>query len=275
MVSNHLSHIRGNIKTCLGESLEKRKNIMDTVLSVVGTKSGVGMEIGSSNWMRFAFLRRCYRIFQIGLARDRSTVEKCFSVYLLPSMEKDLCEHVSFHLDKSLDDLMEQLAEKLDTMVQVDMDEPAEQNQENSSTPNNNGNTTSSQVNGEDDPDADGIPDEEYTPGERPASDNETTREKKDDEVSGFFSEEDGSAPVYTSSKFWNYADDSLAKMHRKAVKEGTTQERAEKFYAQTLSEILMMDLHEYPGRRRISEKPATDADRPEWQKTIEKELVW
>ncbi|KIK90781.1 hypothetical protein PAXRUDRAFT_35191 [Paxillus rubicundulus Ve08.2h10] len=248
MVSNHLSHIHGNIKTCLGELLEKRKNIMDTVLSVVGMKSG----------------QHCYRIFQIGLARDRSMVEKCFSVYLLPSMEKDLHEHVSFHLDKSLDDLMEQLTEKLDTMVQVDMDKPAEQNQENSSTLNNNDNTTSSQANGEDNPDADGIPDKEYTPGKRP--DDETTREKKDDEVSSFFSKEDGSAPVYTSLKFWNYINDSLAKMCQKAVKQCITQEQAEKFYSSSLGlswDILMMDLHEYPGQHHISEKPATDTDRP------------
>lgn len=36
-----------------------------------------------------------------------------------------------------------------------------------------------------------------------------------------------------------------------------------------------MMDLHEFPGDRHLRDLPTAMADRPEWQKTIEKELIW
>ena len=35
------------------------------------------------------------------------------------------------------------------------------------------------------------------------------------------------------------------------------------------------MDLDEFPGDRQLRELPTSITDRPEWQKTIETELIW
>ncbi|KAH7885944.1 hypothetical protein F5I97DRAFT_1927814 [Phlebopus sp. FC_14] len=88
MVSKDLSSIQGDIKTALYNSFINGKNTIDTFQSAASTKSSIGME-------------------------DKAQIQQYFSMYLLPSLHKDLHQRVASVLDVDLDALEEELVEKL------------------------------------------------------------------------------------------------------------------------------------------------------------------
>ncbi|KAI9572719.1 hypothetical protein HD554DRAFT_2035805 [Boletus coccyginus] len=96
-----------------------------------------------------------------------------------------------------------------------------------------------------------------------------------EEEPSGFLCGVNGSSPIYTDGKFWNYVDDSLDRLCKRARKEAADhgREAEVELYSRMLNEILTLDLQEFPSQqhfdRNLNNMP------PEWQQTIEQNLVW
>ncbi|KAG2081034.1 uncharacterized protein F5147DRAFT_783951 [Suillus discolor] len=87
LVSEALSCIRGNVKAKLMSSIIKRSSIIDTARSLA---HGC-LEVDASHWNRYAFLRRCLRIFLIGTGNYKTIpLQDIYSPSLLPSLHRDL-----------------------------------------------------------------------------------------------------------------------------------------------------------------------------------------
>ncbi|KAG2115375.1 uncharacterized protein F5147DRAFT_834423, partial [Suillus discolor] len=101
-----LATICGQIKTALTTLIIKRTSIMDALKPLIHS----GMEVDSSHWTRFAFLRRCIRIFLIGV-RDHKKVslQDLFSPYLIASLHPDLQQHIQQTLKVNLVQLAQEL----------------------------------------------------------------------------------------------------------------------------------------------------------------------
>lgn len=242
MVSRELSSVRGNLKSTLIDSLQHSKNIIDTMQSLAGTKSG--MEIGSGHWMRFAFLvscsssflswcahpspmqRRQLRIFTIGMAKDTDTIKEYFSVYLLPSMESDLRTHIADQLGRSLDDLGNELQLKMQDMVPIDLTPASTAGTEGGAgTPHSSPDGTNSV---DWDQDAEALYDDEC---EREQEAHVSNRGDGAENNDCFFKK--NGKPRYSEREFWTYADDSLKKLHNQATKKTTNHKVAEKLLVQ------------------------------------------
>jgi hypothetical protein len=143
-------------------------------------------------------------------------------------MGSDLRQHVVDMLGCNLDDLMVQLKDKLNLMIPID---EAEINTGDTRLPFPSAEQGDGEGMG-----ADRVPDA----GAEWSSNRSTSG--REDEVSGFFRDKDGNPPTYTNTKFWNYVDDSLKKMRKKALDEADSHEEAEKLYTQY---VLMLN---HPG---------------------------
>ncbi|KIK36596.1 hypothetical protein CY34DRAFT_16277 [Suillus luteus UH-Slu-Lm8-n1] len=264
VVSDLLACIRGNLKNKLVLLISKHLSIMDTAKSLAHSC----IEVDASHWNRYAFLRRCLRIFLIGRSDYKNIpLKNLYSPSLLPSLHRDLRIKVG---------------EALDINMELD-DEPtiqenANEVRENSEGGLDNGDGAGADTNVPDpshDADLDGDEDENRDNGLNSGTDEGDI----DTEGSGFGGNR--KRPKYTSTKFWNFVDDSLeavrsmAKELAKAkVEEGGDYDTAyEDATRNILVEYFQQDLAEFPGRRTVPKLLSTY--NPQWQTTIQTKLLW
>ncbi|KAG0693202.1 hypothetical protein DFH29DRAFT_1007547 [Suillus ampliporus] len=177
LVMQLLATIHGSIKTTLTTSVSKKLSIMDALKLIIHS----GMEVDSSHWTRFAFLR-CLRMFLIGVSDHKKVaLQDLFSPYLIPSLHPDLQHHIMSqlhshpdlafgHQDGSPADSEEDVDPNADVVADADIDADV-------------------------DADTDGIND--------------------DSTDSGFRLQ--GSPAKWNKQKFWNYIDTMLEQVHESA----------------------------------------------------------
>ncbi|KAG1828026.1 hypothetical protein EV424DRAFT_1537029 [Suillus variegatus] len=270
LVTRLLATIRGQIKTALTTSIIKRLSIMDALKPLIHS----GMEVDSSHWTRFAFLRRCLRIFLIGVRdHEKISLQDLFSPYLIASLYPDLQQHIEITLEVDLVQLAQELQ---DGTAHASGSGNQNGNPSAHQSTNDTAHEDASQAgatvhlgdesvdvfanagaDADADADADGIPDEYVDPGCL---------------TSGFGL--DGSEPRWNKQKFWNYIDTMLEQIRESAREVSNGSSAAyEDAYRKAMVEILQLDLQEFPGRRKFI--TLSKVAQPMWQETIQKKLLW
>ncbi|KAG2081016.1 hypothetical protein BD769DRAFT_1378197, partial [Suillus cothurnatus] len=210
----------------------------------------------------------CLRIFLIGRGNYKNIpLKKLYSPSLLSSLHRDLRIKVgeALDIDMELDD---------EPTIQENADEVHE-NPEGTLDNGDNAGADTNVPNHSGDIDLDGDKDENRDNGQ----DSGAEEGDVDTEGSGFRGNR--KHPKYTSTKFWNFVDDSLeavrnmAKAEAKAdVEEGGDYDTAyENATRNILVEYFQQDLAEFPGRRTVPKLLSTY--NPQWQMTIQTELLW
>ncbi|KAG1753151.1 hypothetical protein EDB19DRAFT_1902800 [Suillus lakei] len=268
LVSEALSCIRGNVKAKLMSSIIKRTSIIDTARSLA---HGC-LEVDASHWNRFAFLRRCLRIFLIGTGNYKTIpLQDIYSPSLLPSLHRDLRLKVSDALgvDVGLDDF------DSDPIVegggQVDENGADGMGGVEGSMNGANAEDGGADLNINHDGPGDGDEDE-------PERDVSGVAEKEKYELnpndSGFRG--NGKRTIFTSSKFWRFVDASLEGVRKMGMAEaeelgdGTP---AENIVRNILVEYFQQDLAEFPGKRSVPK--LISVANPQWQTKIQTDLLW
>ncbi|KAG1734733.1 uncharacterized protein EDB91DRAFT_1250852 [Suillus paluster] len=266
LVTRLLATIRGQIKTALTTSIIKRLSIMDALKPLIHS----GMEVDSSHWTRFAFLRRCLRIFLIGVHdHEKLSLQDLFSPYLIASLYPDLQQHIEITLKVDLVQLAQELQDGTahasgsgnqngtPSAHQGTNDTTHEDASQAKSAVDLGDKSVNLFVNAGVDTDVDGISDNYVDPG---------------CSSSGFGL--DGSEPKWNKQKFWNYIDAMLEQIRESArdVSDGSSA-AYEDAYRKAMVEILQLDLQEFPGRRKFI--TLSKAAQPMWQETIQKKLLW
>ncbi|KAG2752016.1 hypothetical protein P692DRAFT_20725714 [Suillus brevipes Sb2] len=259
IVSELLSSIRGNLKGKLVSSLIKRMSIMDTAKSLA---HGI-IEVDAAHWNRYAFLRRCLRIFLIGIGDYRSIpLKDLYSTLLLPSLHQDLRIKISKALDCDMD-----LGEQDPEGDIGATDDHGDNFGEGEHTLENGEEGSGFHENREEEDEEEG---EEMT---------DQQESEVNDGGSGFSKTKDGKGPKFTSTKFWNFVDCSLQAIRQAAQQEAgpnhDTSARGayENAVRNILVEYFQMDLAEFPGSMVVPKPLATTS--PQWQTTIQNSLLW
>ncbi|KAG2126139.1 hypothetical protein BD769DRAFT_1668573 [Suillus cothurnatus] len=278
LVTRLLATIRGAIKTALTTSISKRLSIMDALKPIIHS----GMEVDSSHWTRFAFLRRCLRIFLIGVSdHEKIALKGLFSPYLIPSLHPDLQHHIMSQLHVDIQQLAEEFQQSHPDLVFGHQDESP-------GTNNNANNCDNTQVvdseehadpnaDGDGDADADGDADVDVDADANLDTDVDADAHVDDDDRanSGFGLQ--GSPPKWNKQKFWNYVDAMLEQVRDSAYRETGTRSgsKYEDAYRKAMIEVLQLDLQEFPGRRKGPTVMNLKVMQPVWQDTIQKNLLW
>ncbi|KAG1876749.1 hypothetical protein C8R48DRAFT_768338 [Suillus tomentosus] len=272
IVSELLSSIRGNLKAKLVASIAKRMSIMDTAKSLA---HGI-IEVEAGHWNRYAFLRRCLRIFLIGVGDYKAIpLEDLYSTSLEPSLHADLRAKITMALDCEAD---------------MDADEDDQQHAERAEDDMDHTNDKGSEgelgVSNEADDDGNlGGGEHAMDNGEEEQNQDEETIQQEpegnedDDAGSGFIKGKNGKPPKFTSAKFWNYVDCSLEAVRQAAREEAGPDyaKSARGVYENAVRNILVeyfqMDLVEFPGSMVVPKLLKTTS--PQWQTTIQDSLLW
>ncbi|KAG1790218.1 uncharacterized protein HD556DRAFT_1242727 [Suillus plorans] len=246
------------------------------------------IEVDASHWNRYAFLvcilrvltyriiiflttglqRRCLRIFLIGRGDYKSIpLKNIYSPSLLSSLHRDLRIKVreTLGIDIELDDTptVQENADEVRENCEGGLDD-GDDAAADTNVPNNSHNVS-----------LDGDEDENRDIG----LDSGTDEGEIDAEGSGFGG--NGKRPKYTSTKFWNFVDDSLEAVRNMAREEAKVEVDAggdydtayENATRNILVEYFQQDLAEYPGRRTVPKLLSTY--NPQWQTTIQTKLLW
>ncbi|KAG0691903.1 hypothetical protein DFH29DRAFT_1009872 [Suillus ampliporus] len=246
-----LPTIRGSIKTVLTTSVSKKLSIMDALKPIIHS----GMEVDSSHWTRFAFLRQCLRMFLIGVSDHKKVaLRDLFSPYLIPSLHPDLQHHI-----------MSQLHPPRPGLWASDESPGTHQSLIDTTCDDVNHDTQVADSEEDVDPNADAVADADV--------DADADGINDDGADSGFGLQ--GSPTKWNKQKFWNYIDAMLEQVRESAHRETGTRSgsRYEDAYRKVMIEILQLDLQEFPGRRKVPTLMKTT--QPVWQDTIQKNLLW
>ncbi|KAG2114936.1 hypothetical protein BD769DRAFT_1391322 [Suillus cothurnatus] len=254
VVSDLLACIRGNIKTKLVLSISKNLSIMDTAKSL--THSCI--EVDASHWNRYAFLGR----LQEYTAEENFTLHHSFlrsTGTFASKLERPSTSTWNWMTKPTVQENADEVRENPEGTLDNGDNAGADTN-----VPNHSGNV-----------DLDGDEDENQDNGQDSGAEEGVV----DTEGSGFGG--NGKCPKYTSTKFWNFVDDSLEAVHNMAkaeakadVEEGGDYDTAyENATRNILVEYFQQDLTEFPGRRTVPKLLSTY--NPQWQTTIQTELLW
>ncbi|KAG0693796.1 hypothetical protein DFH29DRAFT_1006926 [Suillus ampliporus] len=278
IVSDLLSSIRGNLKGKLVSSLVKRMSIMDTAKSLA---NGI-IEVDAAHWNRYAFLRRCLRIFLIGIGDYRAIpLKDLYSTSLIPSLHSDLRIKISNALDCDIDMGVSENDEQRADNTNSNVDHSDEQSPEGDLGATNDhgdnlGEGEHALESGEECEFHENREEEEEEEKEEETGQREP---EVDDGGSGFSKRKNGKGPKFTLTKFWNFVDCSLQAIHQAAQKEAgpNYNTSARRVYENAVRNILVeyfqMDLAEFPGSMVVPKLLATS--RPQWQTTIQNLLLW
>ncbi|KAG2145796.1 hypothetical protein DEU56DRAFT_910079 [Suillus clintonianus] len=254
IVSDSLSTIRGNMKSKLTVSIAKRTSITDIARSLA---HGC-IEVDAAHWNRLAFLRRCLRVYLIGIGDYKIvSLKSLYSPLLIPSLPKEIREKIGPQLGIDIDEIEQSmLASEEDgdstgplPDITADADEAGDSHGENENV------------------DVDVDYDRDDRDFELDAGDT------GDVDRDGSVVEE--KSDLYTVGKFWNFVDSSLTSA-RNAAKEQAMQDNGssyEKAYSNILVQYLQQDLSDFPGNTKVPVLLSTN--RPQWQLTIQNHLLW
>ncbi|KAG1871534.1 hypothetical protein F4604DRAFT_2014517 [Suillus subluteus] len=267
LVSESLSCIRGNVKAKLMSSIIKRSSIIDTARSL----SHGCLEVDASHWNRYAFLRRCLRIFLIGTGNYKTIpLKDIYSPSLLPSLHRDLRVKVgdALGVDVGLDDF------DSDPIVEGGGGQVDENGADSMGGVEGGMNGANAEDDGTDpNINHDGPGDGDEDEPERDLSD-VAEKFELDPNDSGFGG--NGKRAVFTSSKFWRFVDASLEGVHKMGKAEaeelgdGTP---VENIVRNILVEYFQQDLAEFPGKRTVPK--LISVANPQWQTKIQTDLLW
>ncbi|KAG1890445.1 uncharacterized protein F5891DRAFT_1198199 [Suillus fuscotomentosus] len=269
IVSELLSSIRGNLKTKLVALLVKRMSIMDMAKSLAHSI----IEVDAAHWNRYAFLRRCLRIFLIGVGDYRAIpLKELYSSSLIPSLHRDLRVKISEGLDCDIDMEVSENDEQHADNAEGNVDHSDEHCEGDLGATNDHGNNLGEEERTMDSGESYGlleIRDGEGEEEEEEEEEEETSEQELevDDGGSGFTKGKNSKGPKFTSSKFWNFIDCSLQAI-RRAAKEETGSDPNN-----ILVEYFQMDLAEFPGSMIVPKLLTTTS--PQWQTTIQNSLLW
>ncbi|KAG2150282.1 uncharacterized protein EDB93DRAFT_1103516 [Suillus bovinus] len=219
-------------------SVSKRLSIMDALKPLIHS----GMEVDSSHWTRFAFLREH---IEKALNVDMVQLADEFLEYHPGQGSADQEERSSAY--KSLDDPTSHDASSTAAAVTNNLVDEEDRQADPTAICYNWDNA-----------DANEIPDESFgTP---------------DCATSGFGL--DGGFKKWNKQKFWNYVDAMLEQLHKSAHEQSGGQTAGyEDVYRKAMVEFFQLNLQEFPGRHKALS--LVKGSQPVWQETIQKKLLW
>ncbi|KAG2752136.1 hypothetical protein P692DRAFT_20817113 [Suillus brevipes Sb2] len=239
-------------------SITTHMSIMDTAKSLT---HGIN-EVEAGHWNRYTFLRRCLRIFLIGVGDYKAIpLEDLYSSSLKPSLHADLRSKIAMALD-----------------CEDDMDHMNDKGSEGELGVSNKADDDGNLGGGEHTMD-NRKEDQFHQNQDEETIQQEPEGNEDDDASSGSIEGKNGKPPKFTSAKFWNYVDCSLEAV-RQAVREEAGPDYAksacgiyENAVRNILVEYFQMDLVEFPGSMVVPKLLKTTS--PQWQTTIQDLLLW
>ncbi|OJA16731.1 hypothetical protein AZE42_12852 [Rhizopogon vesiculosus] len=277
VVSDLLCSIRSNMKSKLLASIRKRMSIMDTAKSLA---HGC-IEVDAAHWNRLAFLRRCLRIFMIGISDHKMlSLKALYSPSLISSLHSAVRARIGPKLGIDIDSIeREMYGDEVDHDGVPDglpvTNEDREMHNTGAAGVADNGD--SAETDGIDENSGgSGDVDQDYDPEDNEGVDTTALNGRPlhpDD--SGFG--DNGKPIIFSAGKFWNFVDISLENVRKIAKEEAATDQGGrtgyETAFRQIQVEYFQQDLAEFPGNMVIPKLLATNT--PQWQTTIQNTLLW
>ncbi|KAG1733175.1 hypothetical protein EDD22DRAFT_960248 [Suillus occidentalis] len=270
-VTKLLTNIRSAIKAALTTSIVKRTSIADVTRSLA--RSGSGMEVDSTHWNRIALLRRLLRIFFIGVSDYKTaSIEDLFSAYLIPSLKQDLRDKVARELSVDIGQLEEDL---FDADLDGTNSSQAPMQANGPHVPSARAGENVADMGDEQLVDQNGAEQDDLDANEEDGSLNANGTVLLPDNPldSGFGLIEGMPARYNSTTKFWNFVDDSLSAMRRIADESSSIVAEQEKELQKLFIEVFQADLAEFPGGKKASK--LISKTNPRWQTTIQTGLIW
>ncbi|KAG1733334.1 uncharacterized protein EDB91DRAFT_1251337 [Suillus paluster] len=266
-VSELLSSIRGNMKSKLLASICKRMSITDTAKSLAHGS----IEVDSAHWNRLAFLRRCLRVFMIGISNYRTIPLKAlYSPSLIPSLHTAVRARIGPKLSIDINGIEDEMLGREEEISDNQDDEGLEMH--NAGAPSGDSSKTDGAEGLEENSGNDGDADQDNEPEDNEVPDTTPHNRVIAEDDSGFG--DNGKPAIFTSGRFWNFVDTSLKNIHKVAKQEAAdNQTTLETAFRQMLVEYFQEDLADFPSKMTIPRLLTNSS--PQWQTTIQNNLLW